>query len=380
MQFGLTNDQRAIQESVQAFLAKEAGLEQLRAALASPEGWDAALWNAFAVEMGYAGLMVPEAHGGIGVGAVEMALVLEELGGRLAVIPFFETAVLAVQAILNAGTAAQRDALLPALADGSRKATMAITGPDGRPSPAGITAVLTRSGAGWRLTGEAGFVPFAHVADLILVAARAPGSAGLHAVSIVALPAGTPGLTVEPLPGLDPTRPFTRLLFRDVAVREDAILGPPDAAGPALERTLAVAAGLLAAEQTGGAAFCLSTTVDYAQQRVQFGRLIGSFQAVKHELADMMVAVEAARSAALYAAAAIDQGGDALFEASSVARSWCTDAYRMCAGEAIQLHGGIGFTWEHHAHLYFKRAWSSSTWFGDAAHHRERVAQLIGLG
>ncbi|MBF5094909.1 acyl-CoA dehydrogenase [Azospirillum sp. INR13] len=380
MQFALTDDQRAIRESVRAVLAKEAGLEQLRAAIASPDGWDAALWNALAVEMGYTGLMVPEAQGGTGFGAVEMALVLEELGARLAVIPFFETAVLAVQTILNAGTLAQRDALLPALADGSSKATVAITGADGRPSPDGITAVLKRSGAGWRLTGEAGFVPFAHVADLLLVAARAPGSVGDEAISIVVLSAGTPGLTVERLPGLDPTRPFARLLFHDVTVEEDAILGAPDAAGQALERTLAVAAGLLAAEQAGGAAFCLSTTVEYAQQRVQFGRLIGSFQAVKHELADMMVAVEAARSAALYAAVAIDQGGEAVFEAGSVARSWCTDAYRMCAGEAIQLHGGIGFTWEHHAHLYFKRAWSSSTWFGDAAHHRERVARLIGLG
>lgn len=380
MQFALTDDQRAIQVSVRAVLAKEAGLEQLRAAIASPDGWDAALWNALAVEMGYTGLMVPEAQGGTGFGAVEMALVLEELGTRLAVIPFFETAVLAVQTILNAGTMAQRDALLPALADGSTKATVAITGADGRTSPDGITAVLKRSGTGWQLTGEAGFVPFAHVADLLLVAARAPGSVGDEAISIVVLPAGTPGLTVERLPGLDPTRPFARLLFRDVTLEEDAILGAPNAAGQALERTLAIAAGLLAAEQTGGAAFCLSTTVEYAQQRVQFGRLIGSFQAVKHELADMMVAVEAARSAALYAAVAIDQGGDAVFEAGSVARSWCTDAYRMCAGEAIQLHGGIGFTWEHHAHLYFKRAWSSSTWFGDAAHHRERVARLIGLG
>lgn len=379
MHFALTDDQRAIQESVQSFLAKAAGLERLRTVIASPEGWDAELWQSLAVEMGYAGLMVPEAYGGSGVGAVAMALVLEETGSRLAVAPFFETAVLAVQAILNAGAPWQREALLPSIADGGTKATLASTGPDGKPSPDGITAVLARTGSRWVLNGEAGFVPFAHVADLLLVAARAPETSRGNGISLLALPAQSAGITIERQPPLDVTRPFSRLRFENVTVSDDLILGDPGTAGPALERTLTIGAGLLAAEQTGGAAFCLATTVDYAQQRVQFGRKIGSFQAVKHTLADMMVAVEAARSAALYAAAAIDQDGPELIEACSVAKSWCSDAYRAGAGEAIQLHGGIGFTWEHHAHLYFKRAWSSSAWLGDPAHHRERVARLIGL-
>lgn len=374
MHFALTDDQRAIQESVRSFLAKAAGLERLRAVIAAPEGWDAALWNSFAVDMGYAGLMVPEAHGGSGAGAVEMALVLEELGSRLAAIPFLETAVLAVQAILNAGTPWQKDALLPAIADGSTKATLAIAGPEGKPSPDGIAVRLDRTDGGWVLNGEAGFVPFAHVADLLLVTARGPAG-----ISIVALPAESAGVVIERQPPLDLTRPFARMTFRDAPASEDLILGGPGDAGPALERTLLIGAGLLAAEQTGGAAFCLATGVEYARQRVQFGRTIGSFQAVKHALADMMVAVEAARSAALYAAAATDQDGDELAAACSAAKSWCSEAYRACAGEAIQLHGGIGFTWEHHAHLYFKRAWSSSAWLGDPAHHRERVARLIGL-
>lgn len=382
MHFALTNDQHAIQESIQAFLNRAAGLERLRAIVADPQGWDQSLWNSLAVEMGYAGLMIPDTCGGSGMGAVEMALVLEALGRCLAVVPFFETAVLGVQTILHAGTEAQKDALLPGLADGSVKTALALADLEGRAAPEGAPAVLSRRGDGWVLNGEAGFVAFAHVADLLLVAARTPDArtggenGGLR---IVAVPADRTGIAIHRQPPLDLTRPFSRIRFFETLVSDDEILGAAEDAGRGLERALAVAAGLLAAEQTGGAAFCLATTVEYAQQRVQFGRKIGSFQAVKHELADMMVAVEAARSAAYYAAATIDHGGGELFEACSVAKSWCSDAYRKCAGEAIQLHGGIGFTWEHHAHLYFKRAWSSSAWLGDPASHRERIARLIGL-
>jgi alkylation response protein AidB-like acyl-CoA dehydrogenase len=338
----------------------------------SGTGYDAALWNALAGETGFAGLMVPESYGGSGLGAVEMALVLEETGRALAVVPFFETAVLAVQAILSAGTPMQKQTLLPDIAAGRTRAAVAITGPSGQPVPDDIAVTMTRDGTGWRLEGSAGFVTFAHVADLLLIVTK-----GHDGSSIVALPTSIEGVSIQRLPSLDLTRPLCRVTLHAVRVSDDAVLGEPFSAGEALARVLAIGAGLLASEQMGGAEFCLSSTVDYAKQRVQFGRVIGSFQAVKHELADMMVAVEAARSAALYAAAAIDAGGDELFEAASVARVWCSEAYRHCAAEAIQLHGGIGFTWEHHAHWYFKRAHSSATWLGEPALHRERVAQLI---
>jgi alkylation response protein AidB-like acyl-CoA dehydrogenase len=320
---------------------------------------------------------VPELYGGSGLGAVEMSLVLEETGRTLALVPFFETAVLAVQVILLAGTEAQKRTLLPDIAAGRTKAAVAIIGPSGLPFPDDIAVVMSRDGAGWRLTGSTGFVTFAHVADLMLIVTQ-----GNDGPSIVALPTSIKGgsiegLSVERLTSLDLTRPLCRMTLNDVYVSDDAVLGEPFTAGEALTRVLAIGAGLLASEQTGGAEFCLSSTVEYSKQRVQFGRVIGSFQAVKHELADMMVAVEAARSAALYAAAAIDAGGEELFEAASVARVWCSEAYRHCAAEAIQLHGGIGFTWEHHAHWYFKRARSSSTWLGDPVLHRERIAQLI---
>jgi alkylation response protein AidB-like acyl-CoA dehydrogenase len=377
LRFAPTEEQRLIKESAQTLLAQTDGPERLRAAIESGTGYDAALWNTLAGEMGFAGLMVPELYGGSGLGAVEMSLVLEETGRTLALVPFFETAVLAVQVILLAGTEAQKRTLLPDIAAGRTKAAVAIIGPSGLPFPDDIAVVMSRDGAGWRLTGSTGFVTFAHVADLMLIVTQ-----GNDGPSIVALPTSIrggsiEGLSVERLTSLDLTRPLCRMTLNDVYVSDDAVLGEPFTAGEALTRVLAIGAGLLASEQTGGAEFCLSSTVEYSKQRVQFGRVIGSFQAVKHELADMMVAVEAARSAALYAAAAIDAGGEELFEAASVARVWCSEAYRHCAAEAIQLHGGIGFTWEHHAHWYFKRARSSSTWLGDPVLHRERIAQLI---
>lgn len=361
MEFALTEDQLLIQDSARSLLAETAGVDRVHAVIKSAAGWDQSLWTALAGDLGFAGLMVPEQYGGSGLGAVEMALVLEETGSALAVVPFFETAVLGAQAILLAGTEAQRAALLPELAAGATKAAFAFT------PVAGHTLRLHNG----TLSGAADFVTFGHVADLLIVATADN--------SLLAVPASTPGIEIHRQPNLDLTRPFSRITFNAVAIGDAAVLGKPGQAAAAIERLLAIAAGLLAAEQMGGAAFCLSSTVAYAKQRVQFGRVIGSFQAVKHELADMMVLVEAARSAALYAAAAIDEADAELFEAAAVARVWCSDAYQHCSAEAIQLHGGIGFTWEHHAHLYFKRARSSATWFGDAASHREKLAQIIGL-
>lgn len=352
MDFALTPDQLAIQDAARTFLADACGLDVLRTAV-DGGGFDAALWRGLGAEMGFAGLMVPEAHGGAGLGAVEMAMVLEETGRCLAPVPFFETAVLAVQAVLAAGSADQQAALLPRLASG---AAASFAGTADRP-------VL----ADGRLTGTASFATFAHVAELIVIA-----TAGSE---LIVLEAGTPGLVVEAVPSLDRTRPFARVRF-DCAVAGDTLLGGGPCPG-AIERTLTIAAGLLAAEQTGAMQFSLDATVDYANQRVQFGRAIGSFQAVKHMLADMMLLVEASRSAAYYAAAAIDENGSELAEACAVARSYVSDAFRSVAGDAIQLHGGIGFTWEHHAHLYFKRARASTSWLGTPDAHREAIAQII---
>ena len=355
MTFALTEDQRLIQNTARAFLADAARPDRLRAVVNGDAGWDAELWAGLAQDMGFIGLMIPEAYGGSGLGAVEMALVLEDAGRMLAAAPLFESAVLAVQAILAAGTEGQCASLLPGLARGETKAT--FVGATERP-------ILS----GRRLIGPARFVTFGHVADLLVVATADD--------SLIALPASTPGVEITRTPNLDRTRPFSTIAF-DVEVPPDAILGAAGGAAKAISRTLSIGAGLLAAEQTGGAQFCLDATVDYAKQRVQFGRLIGSYQAVKHALADMMVMIEASRSAVFYAAAAIDENGDELDEACAVAASWASDCYRRCSGEQIQLHGGIGFTWEHHAHLYFKRAQASSTWLGTAEAHREALAKII---
>jgi alkylation response protein AidB-like acyl-CoA dehydrogenase len=349
MDFALTDDQRAIRETARDFLSDAASADVVRAAAEGTAGFDAELWRGV-TDMGFVGLMVPEAHGGLGLGGVETALVLEEMGRCLAPIPFFETAVLAVQAVLAGGDARQQAALLPRLASGTRAS---FAGTADRPSLSGD-----------RLTGTAGFATFGHVAELILVATRCG--------RIVTLEADAPGLTVEALPSLDRTRRFARLTF-DCAVTSDKMLGQPGA----VDRTLAVGAGLLAAEQTGAAQYSIDATVEYAKQRVQFGRPIGSFQAVKHMLADMTMLVEASRSAAYYAAAAIDEDGDDLAEACHIARSFASDAFQSIAGDAIQLHGGIGFTWEHHAHLYFKRARATATWLGSSDSHREALAAII---
>lgn len=353
MDFALTDDQLAIQAAARDYLADAAAPEVVRAAV-DGDGFDPALWQGLAVDMGFAGLMIPEAHGGAGLGAVEMALVLEEAGRRLAPVPYFETAVLVVQALLAAGTAVQQARWLPRLAAG---APASFAGTADRP-------VL----ADGRLTGTAGYVTFGAVAQILVVATRDD--------RLVVLEPGTPGLAIEPLMALDRTRPFARVRF-DCAVPDDAVLAGDGAGAGAVARALAVGAGLLAAEQTGAMQFSLDATVDYATQRVQFGRAIGSFQAVKHMLADMMLLVEASRSAAYYAAAAIDEGGAELAEAAAVARSFVSDAFRSVAGDAIQLHGGIGFTWEHHAQLYFKRAQATASWLGSADRHREALASII---
>jgi alkylation response protein AidB-like acyl-CoA dehydrogenase len=377
--FAFTEEQRAIRDVARAFLGERADHAHLRMPLASPTGWDEAIWPSIASELGWTGIAIPEAFGGSGLGAVELAILLEETGRVLLAAPFFETAVLATQAIQSAATHEQQAALLAPIAAGKTRATLAFTGREGRPAPDGIAMRLDKTAGGWRLSGDAHYVPFGHAADLLIVAARTDRSEGTDGVSLVALEPQRAGLSIERVASMDLTRPYAKLRMDSVAVGKDDILGEPEAAGPALVRTLAIASGLLAAEQTGGAEQCLESTVAYAKQRMQFGRAIGSFQAVKHRLADMMMLVESAKSAAWYAAAAIAEDDPELFEAASIARAYCSDAYSHCAGEAIQLHGGIGFTWEHSAPLYFKRARASATLLGDPAYHREAVARRMGL-
>jgi alkylation response protein AidB-like acyl-CoA dehydrogenase len=375
MALAYTEEQIAIREAARDYLRDNADFERLRRTVDGEAGWDAALWQSFAGELGFAGLGITEADGGIGLGPVEQALILEELGRTLAPIPWFESVVLAGGAVARLAEGTQRAELLGQIASGGTAATLAMRAESGATLPGGIGPRLERAGEGWTLSGEAHFVPFGHVASLLLVVARTGGTDGWGGLSLVALPAESAGVTVERRTSLDLTRPYSTIRFDRVAVAPGQIVGAAGDAGPRLEAALSAAAGLLASEQVGGAARSLDETVAYAKERVQFGRVIGSFQAVKHRLADMKLLVDSARSAADWAARAIAEGGD--FAAAAGARSYCSKAFLTCAADAIQLHGGIGFTWEHHAHLFFKRARASATLLDPPSHHREAIARRI---
>jgi alkylation response protein AidB-like acyl-CoA dehydrogenase len=302
---------------------------------------------------------------------VELIVVLEEMGRSLMCAPYFSTVALAANAILTSGDDAAKKELLPGIASGDSIATLAFTEDNGRWDEGGITTAATRAGDGWTLEGHKMFVLDGHVANLLVVAARTPAGLSLFAVE-----ENAPGLTRTPLATMDQTRKQARLELSGTPAR---LIGADGGASAGLSKTLDLAAVALAAEQVGGAQRCLDMSVEYAKQRVQFGRPIGSFQAIKHKCADMLLEVESAKSAAYYAGWAAAEASDELGVVASLAKAYCSDAYFHAAAENIQIHGGIGFTWEHDAHLYFKRAKSSELLLGDPTYHRELLAQRIGL-
>ncbi|HTZ69670.1 MAG TPA: acyl-CoA dehydrogenase family protein, partial [Acetobacteraceae bacterium] len=333
MDFRFTSEQVLIQDNARNFLQARASSERLRSTLASETGWDEALWHAMGAELGWPGVALPEAVGGRGLGMVELAILMHETGRVLAATPFFTSAGLCAPAILAVATAAQQAALLPDLACGKTKYALCLSGARGTPAPLDLPCVLLLRGGAAMLRGVAHFVAFGHVADRLLVMARAPGSVGWDGVSLVAVPANAPGVRIERVVSLDLTRPYATVHFQGVSVATDSILGTVEAAGPAVKLALASAATMLAAEQLGGAERVLEVSVDYAKQREQFGRPIGSFQAVKHILAEMKLLVEGARAAAYYAACAMVELPDEREEAAAIARSYCSDAFCTCAGQ-----------------------------------------------
>jgi alkylation response protein AidB-like acyl-CoA dehydrogenase len=374
MHFAFTDEQTLIHDAAREFCAEHGAPGRLRAAIDSSQGYDEATWRAIGEEMGWCGIALPVAVGGSGLGAVELAILCEQMGRVLLPSPFFATVALAAPAIALAATAAQREALLPGIAAGRTRATLAIANGDGAPGLDGIGPRLARSKRGRRLDGEASFVIHADAADLLVAAARAPRSRGIDGVSLVVIDPKDPRVSIERMTMLDQTRPMSRVRFDSVALGAYSVLGEAGEAGPALAAALSRARAALAAEQLGGAEASLELATEHAKTRIQFDRPIGSFQAVKHRLADMMVATEAARSAAYYAACAVDELPDEFEEAASIAAAWCSDTFTGCTAGMIQLLGGVGFTWEHVAHLYFKRARAASTLLGAPAWHRERIA------
>jgi alkylation response protein AidB-like acyl-CoA dehydrogenase len=321
--------------------------------------------------LGLQGLSVPEAFGGQGFGPVELGIVLEEMGRALLCAPYLSTAVLAVQTLLEAGDTAAQRALLPRIASGEAIATLAFAEPNAGWDVSRIETTATREGAAWKIEGTKLYVLDGHSADVVLVAART------HAgVSLFSLAGDASGLTRTPLVTLDPTRKQARLDFDGVRATP---VGADGAGERVLARVLELAAVALAAEQVGGAQRCLEMAVAYAKQRVQFGRPIGSFQAIKHKCADVLLEVESARSAAYYAAWCAADRSEELPAVAALAKAYCSDAFCHAAAENIQVHGGIGFTWEHPAHLYYRRAKSTALLFGDPVAHRERLAGHCGL-
>lgn len=371
MNFAFSEEQEELRRIVRHFLEDKSPEIAVRELMATEKGSDDAVWNQMAEQMGLQGLIVPEEFGGSGFSYVELIVVLEEMGRALLCAPYFSTVVLAANTLIHSGDDAAKAAHLPRIASGETVATLAFTEDNGRWDEAGITATASPSGSGWSIDGHKMYVLDGHAADLVLVAART--GAG---VSLFAVDGDAAGLVRTPLATMDQTRKQARLEFAGVEAR---LIGTDGGAAAGLSKALDLIAVGLAAEQVGGAQRCLDASVDYAKNRIQFGRPIGSFQAIKHKCADMLLEVESAKSAAYYAAFAAADDSDELPVVASLAKSYCSEAYFHAAAENIQIHGGIGFTWEHPAHLYFKRAKSSELLFGDPTFHREQLAQRIGL-
>ncbi|HEY1222118.1 MAG TPA: acyl-CoA dehydrogenase family protein [Acidimicrobiales bacterium] len=371
MNFGFSEEQEELRKMVRRFLEEKSPETEVRRLMATPEGYDPAVWQQMASELALQGLGIPEQFGGQGFGPVELYVVFEEMGAALFCSPYFSTVALASNAVLLVGNDQDKSAYLPGIASGETIATVALTDDTGDWDLTRTSMTAAASGDGFVVNGVANYVTDGNLASLILVPATTAKGLSLFAVS-----GDAKGLIRTSLATMDQTRKQSRLEFTNVT---GALVGTQGEALGGLTTMLQVAESALAAEQVGGAQRVLSNAVEYAKNRVQFGRPIGSFQAIKHKCADMLLDVESAKSAAYYAAWASQELNDELPIAASLAKSFCSEAYFHCAAENIQIHGGIGFTWEHHAHLYFKRAKSSELFLGDPAYHRELLAQRLDI-
>jgi len=369
--FDFDEDQQELRGTVRRFLEHSSAEADVRRLMATELGYDRAVWDRMATELGLHGLAIPEEYGGAGFSFTELGVVLEEMGRALLCAPFFASVVLAAELLKAIDDEQARKDYLPGIALGDTIATVALTEDDGGWAPSSVTVRAVRDGGTWRLTGTKTYVPDGLSAGLILVVARTADGIGVFAVE-----GSADGLTRQALPTMDQTRKQASLRFDATQAR---LLGDPADGWAAVGRMLQVAAIGLAVEQAGGAQRALEMAVEYAKLREQFGRPIGSFQAIKHKCASMMVTVESMKSAAYYGLWAVSSGGDELPLVASVAKAFCSDGYTMVTAENIQIHGGIGFTWEHPAHLYLKRARSSRVLLGGPDFHRDIVARLAGI-
>ena len=382
MDFKFTEEQAMIRDTAQAFLAEVSTSTAVREAMVTELGYDRELWQRICEEMFWQAIHIPEEHGGMGLGYVELLAMLEQMGRYLLCSPFYATVCFGVNALRVAGSEAQQAQYLPQIVAGAT-ATLAYTDASGRWDAGAVSATCVAEGENVSLNGRYRYVPDGHSADLLIVAAREPGSQGAAGISLFVLPAETAGVNRRWLPTMDQTRRLAEVELNEVVLDASARLGEAGQAGAPLQRIIDLATIAIAADQVGGAQQSLDISVAYMQERVQFGRVIASYQALKHKAADMMLKAEASRSALYYAACIADEafsGGalaDELPEAASIAKAYCSDAYFFNAGCGIQLHGGVGITEEYDIQLYFKRAKSTESFLGNGAWHRERLAKQL---
>jgi alkylation response protein AidB-like acyl-CoA dehydrogenase len=374
--FGLSEDQEALQRAAREFLARECPPGLVRETAKTPDGVPRALYGKMA-ELGWMGLVVPEAQGGLGLGSLELALVCEELGRAAAPGPFLGTQ-LVIAALLRAGSKSQRTRWLPGLIAGERLAALAYLEESDRHDPAGISLAARRMRDGWRLDGAKLFVLGVPGADLLLVAARSKAGSGPKGVSLFLVETSTPGVRLRPEETIDLTRRVGDVELRGVTVERATLLGKEGGGWAPLAWLLDLGAVLIAADSLGGAEQTLEMAVEYSKVRQQFGRPIGSFQALKHMAAEMVSEVEPARSLVWYAAYALDHRPREAARAAAIAKARLGDVYTRTVNRSLQMHGGIGFTWEHDLHLWFKRARWNEVAFGGPTYQRERLATLDG--
>lgn len=366
-----TPDQVELARYVRQWLDEKAPFDEVRRTMETDSGFDPAQWTELG-GLGWLGMAIREEHGGAGYGFMEQALLGEEMGRTLYPSPFLATVIMGGSLVSNLGSEDQKAEILAEVASGERTLAVAFAEPGRGWATDGFATTAEPAGDGWVVSGAKRFVVGGYTADTLIVGATTGSGTGLFLVE-----GNAEGVTRTRLDVMDLTRPQAHV---DLASATATRLGSGEAdASPALVSMLDRAVAFLAMEQVGGAQACLDMSVAYAKQRHQFGRAIGSFQAIKHMCADMLVAVESAKSAAYHLAWAMDNDPAEVATAARLAKSYCSDAYFRCAADTIQIHGGIGFTWEHNAHLYFKRAKSAMLMFGDSAEHRERLADLLGV-
>ena len=376
MDFGFTEEQEFLRRTARDFLAECVPMRLVHDVMESSASHSPEVWKQMA-ELGWMGLALPEQYGGADLGMVELCIVLEELGRSLAPVPFLPTAI-ASALILEAGGEAQKQAWLKRIGAGEAIATLAITEERGTENPGDLAARATSEGDDWVLDGRKLFVPDAGSAEVLVVVARTGGE-GESGLGLFLVPRETAGVEMVAMSSMDLLRPLYEVSFRGAKLPADALLGGDRDAWLRLERVLDRGRVMIAAEMLGGAEKCLENSVAYAKERVQFGKPIGVNQAIKHKCADMLFEIESAKSITYYAAWAAREDNDEAPLTAAMAKAFVSDAYRHTSAENIQIHGGVGFTWEYDCHLYFKRAKTDEAWLGDASFHRERIAQMLAL-